>query len=110
MDIFDVLSLVGGLCLFLFGMNIMGSALERRAGASLRTLLRKLTGNKLVGFLTSLERTSDHCSNIAGCVVDVAMGNMNIHQSLHSARTEDPQFAWRFGDYAAKYALPKSAE
>ena len=32
MDIFDVLSLIGGLCLFLFGMNMMGQYLERRAG------------------------------------------------------------------------------
>ena len=37
MDIFDLLSLIGGLCLFLFGMNIMGQYLERRAGNSLRT-------------------------------------------------------------------------
>lgn len=34
MDIFDVLTLIGGLSLFLFGMSIMGQALERRAGAS----------------------------------------------------------------------------
>ena len=32
MDIFDVLTLIGGLSLFLFGMNIMGQSLERRAG------------------------------------------------------------------------------
>ena len=43
MDIFDILSLVGGLCLFLFGMNIMGQYLERRAGGQLRTLLGTLT-------------------------------------------------------------------
>ena len=36
MDIFDVLTLIGGLCLFLFGMNIMGSALERSAGNKLK--------------------------------------------------------------------------
>ena len=34
MTIFDVLTMVGGLCLFLFGMNIMGDGLERRAGSS----------------------------------------------------------------------------
>ena len=49
MDIFDVLSLIGGLCLFLFGMNIMGQALERRAGGKLRSLLGKLTTNKMAG-------------------------------------------------------------
>ena len=31
MDIFNVLTMIGGLCLFLFGMNLMGDALERRA-------------------------------------------------------------------------------
>ena len=60
--------------------------------------------------LTSLERTSDHCSNVAGCVLDLAQNNMNIHQSLRAARTEDPQFAWRFADYAQKYALPATGE
>ena len=35
MDIFDVLTLLGGLCLFLFGMNIMGKALEWRAGGKI---------------------------------------------------------------------------
>ena len=49
MDIFDILTLVGGLSLFLFGMNIMGQALERRAGGSLRSLLEKLTTGRLAG-------------------------------------------------------------
>ena len=35
MDIFNVLNLIGGLCLFLFGMNLMGQALERRAGGKI---------------------------------------------------------------------------
>jgi phosphate:Na+ symporter len=38
MDIFDILTMLGGLCLFLFGMNVMGDSLERRAGNSLRAL------------------------------------------------------------------------
>ena len=58
MDIFDLLTMVGGLCLFLFGMNIMGEALERRAGDSLRTLLGKLTTNKFAGFLTGMAVTA----------------------------------------------------
>ena len=41
MNIFDVLTLIGGLCLFLFGMSIMGDALERRAGGSLKNILAK---------------------------------------------------------------------
>ena len=45
MDIFNVLTLVGGLCLFLFGMNLMGQALERRAGGKLRTRTRPERGS-----------------------------------------------------------------
>ena len=38
MTIFNVLTMIGGLCLFLFGMDLMGQALERRAGGKLRTI------------------------------------------------------------------------
>ena len=44
MDIFDFLTMLGGLSLFLFGMSLMGSALERRAGSRLRSLLDQMTG------------------------------------------------------------------
>jgi phosphate:Na+ symporter len=54
MNIFDVLMLIGGLCLFLFGMNIMGSALERSAGGKLENMIGKLTTGKLPGLLTGL--------------------------------------------------------
>ena len=54
MDIFDLLTLTGGLSLFLFGMNIMGQALERRAGDSLRSLLGRLTTTDGAGLLTGL--------------------------------------------------------
>ena len=58
MDIFDLLTLTGGLSLFLFGMNIMGQALERRAGDSLRSLLGRLTTNRWAGLLTGLGITA----------------------------------------------------
>ena len=58
MDIFNILTLIGGLCLFLFGMSQMGHALERRAGGSLQGLLSKLTTNKLAGFLTGIGVTA----------------------------------------------------
>lgn len=41
MSVFDVLTLIGGLCLFLYGMNVMGNALERSAGGKLEVLLGK---------------------------------------------------------------------
>ena len=58
MTIFDVLNMIGGLCLFLFGMTVMGDGLERRAGSSLKALLGKLTGNKIAAFLTGLGVTA----------------------------------------------------
>ena len=78
MDVFDVLSLIGGLCLFLFGMNIMGSALERRAGSSLRTLLRKLTTNPVAGFLTGLGVTAVIQSSSATTVMVVGFVNSGL--------------------------------
>ena len=58
MDIFSLLTLTGGLSLFLFGMNLMGQALERRAGGQLRALLEKLTTGRLAGLLTGMGVTA----------------------------------------------------
>ena len=85
MDIFDVLTLIGGLCLFLFGMNIMGDALERRAGGSLKNILGKLTKNKLTGFLTGLAVTAIIQSSSATTVMVVGFVNsgiMTLRQSI----------------------------
>ena len=57
--------------------------------------------------LTDLERTSDHCSNIAGCVIDAARHNLNLHETLRAAQTQDPDFAGRFRAYAQEYCLPE---
>lgn len=78
MDIFDVLTMIGGLSLFLFGMNLMGQALERRAGNSLRTLLSKLTSNKAVGFLTGLVVTAVIQSSSATTVMVVGFVNSGL--------------------------------
>ena len=56
--------------------------------------------------LTNLERTSDHCSNIAGCVIDAAQHNLNLHETLRAARGDSSTFRSEFERYAAKYALP----
>ena len=71
MTIFDVLALIGGLCLFLFGMNVMGDSLERRAGGGLKLLLGKLTGNKFKAFLTGLGVTAVIQSSSATTVMVV---------------------------------------
>jgi phosphate:Na+ symporter len=78
MNLFDVLSLIGGLCLFLFGMNIMGDALERRAGSGLRTLLSRLTSNRLLGFLTGLAVTAVIQSSSATTVMVVGFVNSGL--------------------------------
>ena len=78
MDIFDILSLVGGLCLFLFGMNIMGQYLERRAGGQLRTLLGTLTTKKSMGFLTGLIVTAVIQSSSATTVMVVGFVNSGL--------------------------------
>ena len=54
MTIFNVFSLLGGLALFLFGMDIMGKALEKQAGGQLQKILSKLTDNPLKGFFLGL--------------------------------------------------------
>ena len=85
MTIFDVLTMIGGLCLFLFGMNVMGDGLERRAGNSLKTLLGKLTGNKLAAFLTGLGVTAVIQSSSATTVMVVGFVNsglMTLKQSI----------------------------
>ena len=55
--------------------------------------------------LTALERVGDHCSNIAGCVVDMAHHDMNTHEALRSARVENEHFGEQYKDYANKYSL-----
>ena len=85
MSIFDVLSLIGGLCLFLFGMNVMGDALERRAGGGLKLLLGKLTKNKFKAFLTGLGVTAVIQSSSATTVMVVGFVNsgiMTLKQSI----------------------------
>ena len=86
MDIFDALTLIGGLCLFLFGMNIMGEALERRAGNSLQGLLSKLTTGKLMGLFTGLAVTAVIQSSSATTVMVVGFVNsglMNLSQAIN---------------------------
>ena len=86
MTFFDVLTLIGGLSLFLFGMNLMGDALEKRAGSGLKALLGKLTGSRLGGFLTGLGITAVIQSSSATTVMVVGFVNsglMTLRQAIH---------------------------
>jgi len=85
MSIFDGLTLIGGLSLFLFGMNVMGQALQRRAGNSLKQILGRLTDKKLVGFATGLAVTAVIQSSSAATVMIVGFVNsglMTLRQSM----------------------------
>ncbi len=86
MDFFDGLDLIGGLCLFLFGMTLMGQALERRAGNGLKLLLSRLTTNKFAGLLTGLGVTAVIQSSSATTVMVVGFVNsglMTLRQSIN---------------------------
>lgn len=86
MDFFNVLTLIGGLCLFMFGMNIMGQALERSAGGKLQSLLAKFTTNKGAGFLTGLGVTAIIQSSSATTVMVVGFVNsglMSLRQAIN---------------------------
>ena len=52
MDAFDFISLLGGLAMFLYGMEIMSAGLKKSTGSALKTVLGKLTQNVFLGFLT----------------------------------------------------------
>ena len=78
MDLFDVLTLLGGLSLFLFGMNLMGASREKRAGSSLKILLGKLTSRKILGFLTGMGVTAVIQSSSATTVMVVGFVNSGL--------------------------------
>ncbi|MBR6608550.1 MAG: hypothetical protein IKK98_07840, partial [Oscillospiraceae bacterium] len=51
MDIFAIFELVGGLAMFLYGMNVMGDGLEKQAGSKLKHILERLASNPVLGML-----------------------------------------------------------
>ena len=59
----------------------------------------------LLKALNDFERVGDHCSNIAGSVVDAAHHDMNTHEALRSARVENKDFNEQYQAFAAKYSL-----
>ncbi len=86
MDVFDGLKMLGGLCLFLFGMNLMGQALERRAGNQLKAILAKLTNGRFTGFLTGCAVTALIQSSSATTVMVVGFVNsglMSLRQAIY---------------------------
>lgn len=86
MDLFGFLELIGGLALFLFGMNLMGTGLEKSAGNKLKSLLEHLTSKKLNGFLMGVAATAIIQSSSATTVMVVGFVNsgiMTLKQAIH---------------------------
>jgi len=85
MTVFDVLSLICGLALFLYGMDIMGDSLKRSAGNSLKTILGSMTSNPVKGFLLGLGVTAVIQSSSATTVMVVGFvnsGTMTLLQAV----------------------------
>lgn len=78
MDIFGLLSMVGGLALFLYGMELMGDGLERASGGRLEKILEKLTSNPLKAVLLGCGVTAVIQSSSATTVMVVGFVNSGI--------------------------------
>lgn len=78
MGIMDVLTLLCGLALFLYGMNVMGDALKKGAGSKLKRILAEFTSNPIKGFLLGLGTTAIMQSSSATTVMVVGFVNSGI--------------------------------
>lgn len=78
MDIFSVLTLIGGLALFLYGMDLMGDGLKKLAGGKLESILARLTSTRILGFLLGFIVTAVIQSSSATTVMLVGFVNSGI--------------------------------
>lgn len=78
MDIFDILTMIGGLALFLYGMHVMGDGLKKASGGKLELILEKLTSNKLMAVLLGAGVTAVIQSSSATTVMVVGFVNSGI--------------------------------
>ena len=86
MNIFSVLTLIGGLAFFLYGMNVMSGSLEKMAGGKLELLLKKMTANPFVSLALGTIITMAIQSSSATTVMIVGLVNsgiMDFSQTLH---------------------------
>ena len=79
MTIFNVISLLGGIALFLYGMSIMGSGLEKLASGKMQTILQKLTASTLRGVLLGTLITALIQSS-AGTIVTVSYTHLDVYK------------------------------
>ena len=85
MSIFNVFTLMGGIAMFLYGMDVMGKALEQTAGTKLQGILSKMTASPLRGLFLGLAVTAVIQSSGATTVMAVGFVNsglMELHQAI----------------------------
>ncbi len=85
MDIFNLITLLGGLAMFLYGMRLMGDGLKESSSGTLKTAMEKLTNTPVKAFLLGLSLTAVIQSSTATIVITsglVGAGIMSLHQSL----------------------------
>ena len=85
MNFFDVLSLLGGLAMFLYGMRLMGDSLKENSSGTLKHVMEKVTDNPLKAFILGIAVTALIQSSTATIVITsglVAAGILTLHQSL----------------------------
>ncbi|MCR4720075.1 MAG: Na/Pi symporter, partial [Firmicutes bacterium] len=78
MDFFSILTLFGGLAMFLYGMDIMGDGLKKLSGSKLEMILEKLTSNRIKGFLLGAGVTAVIQSSSTTTVMLVGFVNSGI--------------------------------
>lgn len=85
MNIFDAITLFGGLAMFLYGMRMMGDGLKESSSGTLKRVMEKVTGTPLKAFLLGLVMTAVIQSSTATIVITsglVGAGIISLHQSL----------------------------
>ena len=85
MTIFNIITLFGGLALFLYGMRLMGDGLKKGSSDAFKSAMEKVTNNPLVGFLLGLGVTAVIQSSTATIVLTsglVGAGILSLHQSI----------------------------
>ena len=85
MSIFDLLTLFGGLAMFLFGMRLMGNGLKESSSGTLKAVMEKVTDNPIKAFLLGVGVTALIQSSTATIVITsglVGAGILSLHQSL----------------------------
>ena len=85
MNFFDILSLLGGLAMFLYGMRLMGDSLKENSSGTLKTVMEKVTDNALKAFVLGVAITALIQSSTATIVITsglVGAGILSLRQSL----------------------------